>query len=389
MEKTLKANTKTKDKTAEKATACPSGPVTAVFTNRLLEWHHTANRRQMPWKGEKDPYKIWLSEIILQQTRVEQGLAYYEKFVRRYPTIQDLANADPDQVFKDWEGLGYYSRCKNLLHTATLISRDYQGIFPHKYEQILALKGIGPYTAAAISSFAFNQPHAVLDGNVFRVLARVFGIAIPVDSTAGKALFQKLAEKTLSGEMPAAYNQAIMDFGATVCKPAQPLCGSCPMEDICRAKKTGEVMQLPRKEKNLLRKTRHITWLILEWAAPNKTAAETFIYVRKRPAGDIWENLHEFYPVETQSAPAWSINSLRELLQNQLDILVEQKDIHPLPSQVQQLTHQKIHGYFYQVRLSERPRNLALANWYSLKQLDQLAFPKLLKILQTDLSAKQ
>lgn len=363
--------------------------VIALFTSRLLQWHRELNRRQMPWKGEKDPYKIWLSEIILQQTRVEQGLAYYEKFIRHYPRIQDLAAADPDQVFKDWEGLGYYSRCKNLLHTAKVITHDYQGIFPSQYEQILALKGIGPYTAAAISAFAFNQPYAVLDGNVFRVLARFFGIDTPIDSANGKLQFQGLAEKTLSKTEPAAYNQAIMDFGATVCKPAQPLCGSCVMQDSCVAKRTARVMTLPKKEKTLQKKTRHITWLILELPAQNKNSANTLFYVQKRPAGDIWENLHEFYPVESPASPDWTIDSIQELIENQLDIKLSSKDIQRLPCSAQQLTHQKIHGYFYRVKLTKKPPLLASHNWHSLQQMDQLAFPKLLKILQTNLLEKQ
>ena len=177
----------------------------------------------MPWKGEKDPYKIWLSEIILQQTRVEQGWRYYENFIERYPTIQQLAGAKDEHVFKLWEGLGYYNRCKNLLFTARFITKENEGKFPHQYEDILALKGVGPYTAAAISSFAFNQPYAVVDGNVFRVLSRIFDVETPIDSSEGKKIFTDIAFSQLDTKEPGAFNQAIMDFGATICKPALPV----------------------------------------------------------------------------------------------------------------------------------------------------------------------
>lgn len=354
---------------------------TSSFTDRLLHWHHYVNQREMPWKGEKDPYKIWLSEIILQQTRVEQGLAYYEKFVRHYPTIGDLAKAPPDQVFKDWEGLGYYSRCKNLLHTAEVVVREFNGKFPDNHDIILGLKGIGPYTAAAICAFAFNQPYAVLDGNVFRVLARIHGIETPIDSTKGKEQFRSLAEAALSKIHPAAYNQAIMDFGATVCKPAAPLCITCPMVDICVANRTAQVSSLPKKEKTLQKKTRHISWLILE------LKAEGLFYVQKRRSGDIWENLHEYYPVETAAKPEWTIEVLQDLILNQLGV----KGLHikKLPDASQQLTHQKIHGYFYQVQIAASPAKLPKTHWLSKRQIGQLAFPKLLKEIQFDIGNRK
>ena len=198
-----------------------------VFSNRLLKWNREQNTRQMPWKGEKDPYKIWLSEIILQQTRVEQGLSYYNNFIKTFPDIHKLAKAKDSTIFKLWEGLGYYTRCRNLIATARYISKDLHGKFPNTYEDIKSLKGIGPYTAAAISSFAFSLPHAVVDGNVFRVLARIYGIDRPVDSTKGKNFFTALADKLLDINQPGLYNQAIMDFGAVVCKPALPQCTKC------------------------------------------------------------------------------------------------------------------------------------------------------------------
>src|SRR5450432_3260301 len=194
------------------------------FTKKLLKWNLGSNTRTMPWKGEKDPYKIWLSEIILQQTRVEQGLGYYQKFIKAFPTVQQLAKAPQEKVFKLWEGLGYYTRCKNLIASALFISKDRKGKFPTDYESILGLKGVGPYTAAAIASFAYNLPHAVIDGNVFRVLSRYFGISTPIDSPDGKKLYALLANELLDKQEPGLYNQAIMDLGAVICKPQQPLC---------------------------------------------------------------------------------------------------------------------------------------------------------------------
>ena len=220
----------------------------------------------MPWKGEKDPYKIWLSEIILQQTRVEQGLAYYTNFIKTFPTVHQLAKAPDEKVFKLWEGLGYYSRCRNLLATARFISKELKGKFPDNYESIKALKGIGPYTAAAISSFAYNLPHAVVDGNVFRVLARVFGISKSIDSTEGKKQFTVLAEELLDKNHPGLYNQAIMDFGAVICKPAAPLCDTCVFKKECYAFRHNKVNALPVKEKKINIKKRWFYYLVLEYS---------------------------------------------------------------------------------------------------------------------------
>ena len=227
----------------------------AYFTHRLLQWNSTENNRQMPWKGEKDPYKIWLSEIILQQTRVEQGLAYYNRFIEKFPSIDKLATAPETTVFKLWEGLGYYSRCKNLIATAKHISEELKGKFPDAYMDILNLKGVGPYTASAIASFAYNLPHAVVDGNVMRVLARYFAIDTPIDSTEGKNYFTILANKLLDKNQASFYNQAIMDFGATVCKPQLPLCPTCPLQKECVAYKNNAVQGYPVKEGKLVKKT--------------------------------------------------------------------------------------------------------------------------------------
>ena len=221
------------------------------FTHLLLNWNENENHRPMPWKGEKDPYKIWLSEIILQQTRVEQGWAYYEKFLKNFPTIFQLAAAKDEKVFKLWEGLGYYNRCKNLLFTARHIVKEFKGKFPNSYEGLLLLKGVGPYTASAIASFAYNLPHAVVDGNVFRVFSRFYGIATPIDTKEGIEIFNKIATENLSTTQAGIYNQALMDFGATVCKPMAAQCPSCVMRKKCMAFTQNQVNLLPVKLKSI------------------------------------------------------------------------------------------------------------------------------------------
>lgn len=241
----------------------------------------------MPWKGETDPYRIWLSEIILQQTRVGQGTAYYERFISRFPTILDLANASEKEVFKYWEGLGYYSRCRNLIATANRIMTIYNGHFPSNYAQILDLPGIGPYTAAAISSFAFGLPYAVVDGNVERVLARFFGISAPVGSAAGKKLYTSLAGDLLDKKTPGIYNQAIMDFGATICKPQNPLCHHCVQAKGCEAFNQGWVSQLPVRAVASVRKK---GGFIISSSLPEKTKYG-FVKEPGTTSGKIFMNL--------------------------------------------------------------------------------------------------
>ena len=274
----------------------------AYFSTQLIGWNSASNRRIMPWKGEKDPYKIWLSEIILQQTRVAQGLEFYQKFVKNFPLVTNLAQASDTKIFKLWEGLGYYTRCKNLIATARYIVKERQGKFPDTYEEILALKGVGPYTAAAIVSFAYNLPYAVLDGNVFRVLARFFGINTAIDSAEGKKTFATLASQLLDKKEPALYNQAIMDFGATVCKPKVPLCNSCVLNKKCKAYTTGRTHILPIKGKSIVKKNRHFYYFIATYNSK--------VYVCKRAGGDIWENLYEFLLVENEIQIAMGIDTL-------------------------------------------------------------------------------
>lgn len=339
----------------------------ADFTKKLMKWNENSNTRAMPWKGEKDPYKIWLSEIILQQTRVEQGLAYYERFVKAFPTVRQLAKAPQEKVFKLWEGLGYYTRCKNLIATAQFISREKKGIFPNDYESILSLKGIGPYTAAAIASFAFNLPHAVLDGNVFRVLSRYFGVGTATDIPAGKKLFTLLAGELLDTNQPGLYNQAIMDFGAVICKPKQPLCKQCPQKNDCQALKHNMVKNLPVKEKQLKRKNRWLYYFIVH--------IKDGVLIRKRTTKDIWENLYEFVLYESDKLLAPGKNAfapvLKELFGNQA---MQVKNISPVFRQ--QLTHQTIAGQFVELETDALPVTMGKYELVKNAAIKKYPFPK-------------
>ncbi len=218
------------------------------FSKKIIAWYQQ-NKRELPWRNTKDPYLIWLSEIILQQTRVEQGMAYYLKFAKEFPSVKELAKAENEKVMKLWQGLGYYSRARNLHTTAKTITDNYKGKFPEQHEDILLLKGVGEYTAAAIVSFAFNKPHAVVDGNVYRLLSRVFGIETPIDTTLGKKEFNALANELLDKKNPALHNQAIMEFGAIQCKPVSPDCSVCPLNTMCFAYSKKSVSKLPVKAK--------------------------------------------------------------------------------------------------------------------------------------------
>ena len=265
--------------------AIPDSTRIAFFRKNLLEWS-AQNPRPMPWKGEPDPYKIWLSEIILQQTRVEQGLPYYQKFVARYPDVRQLAAAPEDELMKLWEGLGYYSRARNLHAAAKYMAGELGGIFPDTYAEIRKLKGVGNYTAAAIASFGFGLPYAVLDGNVYRVLARFFGIETITDTLAGQKQFSALAQQLLDPAKPAAHNQAMMDFGATWCTPQQPRCPECPFRTECRAYLDGKVAELPVKSKALVKKKRMFHYLVF--------SHQGHVFIQKRTGKDIWRGLWEF-----------------------------------------------------------------------------------------------
>ena len=310
------------------------------FQTQLLAWF-AHNHRPLPWKGERDPYLIWLSEIILQQTTVAQGLPYFERFRERYPSVKDLAAAPDDEVMKLWEGLGYYSRARNLLATARHIESNLNGSFPTTYNDILTLKGVGPYTAAAIASFGFGEAKAVVDGNVFRVLSRVFGIATPIDSTEGKHIFNQLAAEVLDEKRPADFNQAIMDFGATHCTPSRPKCGAdCPMQAFCTAFTEGNVDKLPVKSKKLTKRERFFNYLILNDGDS--------IYIRKRVEKDIWQDLYEFPLVETEILTEDETVILNAFNPSFFKELTVERKSAPMR---QLLTHQRIIVLFWEIRV--------------------------------------
>ena len=330
----------------------------------------------MPWKGEKDPYKIWLSEIILQQTRVEQGLSYYTQFIKAFPDIHSLANAQDENVFKHWEGLGYYSRCRNLIHTARYISSNLEGRFPETYNDIMSLKGIGPYTASAISSFAFNLPYAVVDGNVFRVLSRVFGVSDPVDSSAGRKVFENLAQNLLDRNCPGEYNQAIMDFGATICKPLSPHCEKCPFNKDCFAYINGQVNHLPTKKKKIKIKKRWFYFLVMEYK--NEVA------IHQRMEQDIWQQLFQFPLIETEIET--NPESVINLAVNRKDLPKDHELVSFSPFFKQQLSHQLIIARFVAVKMKKKPENDKGWIWLKKDQLAKFAFPRIINHYQDSLS---
>ena len=308
------------------------------FSDILSQWY-AINKRDLPWRSTVNPYYIWLSEIILQQTRVDQGLPYYLKFIDAFPAVADLANADEDLVLKLWQGLGYYSRARNLQFSAKLILSEFGGNFPDNHADILKLKGVGSYTAAAISSFSFGLPFAVLDGNVIRVLSRVFGIQTPFDTTAGKKQFQKLAQELLDKKNPAEYNQAIMEFGALQCVPKSPKCNDCPIVNDCIAFNTNTVSLLPVKSKKLKVKNRFLHFLVV-----NKNNE---VLIGKRNSG-IWQGLYEFPFLEFDEnlneksvlkSPLW-INFFKDSVK-QISSISEEY--------IHKLSHQKIHAKFWEI----------------------------------------
>ena len=259
------------------------------FSGRIIQWY-LLNKRDLPWRETKDPYAIWLSEVILQQTRVDQGLSYYHRFLMAFPKVNDLADAEEFEVMKLWQGLGYYSRARNLHSTAKSIVEKHGGVFPNRYEDIIALKGIGPYTAAAIASFAFGLPFATVDGNVYRILSRIFGLEIPIDSTIGKKQFAQLGNELLDKTQPGLFNQAMMELGALICSPKNPQCDICPFRKDCKAKALGLIDVLPVKEKKVKVKERVFHYLVM--------SDEKLVIMKRRGAGDIWQGLFDFPVIE-------------------------------------------------------------------------------------------
>lgn len=341
------------------------------FGKKVISWYHK-NKRELPWRNTTDPYKIWLSEVILQQTRVDQGLAYYYRFTETYPEVKQLANASEDEILKLWQGLGYYSRARNLHSAAKDILKRFNGVFPGNFEEIRSLKGVGDYTAAAIASFAFKLPHAVVDGNVFRVLSRYSGISTAIDSGAGKKEFTALANELLGKHQPDIFNQAIMEFGSKQCKPVSPDCQSCPLQTTCYAFTSGKVNSLPVKSKKTKIRKRFFHYLVIR--------EKDNFFIRQRKEKDIWTGLHDFPLIETAkpessgtviTSEEWK-SYFGERKSEITNISNEHRHI---------LSHQHIHATFYEIRSDLKTFNEKKENWKKVnsESVKEFAVPRLIE----------
>ena len=306
------------------------------FSRALLPWYRE-HHRPLPWRETQDPYRIWLSEVILQQTRVDQGMAYWRRFVERYPTVQDLAAAHEDDVLKLWQGLGYYSRARNLLKAARQVVNDFGGSFPATHADLLKLKGVGDYTASAIASICFHQPDAVVDGNVYRVLARAFGIDMPIDSTAGRKRFKELAQELIDPTNPGDHNQAVMELGATVCTPKNYACLLCPLQPKCAAFAAGRIDDLPVKEGVTRTRDRFFNYLHIRH--PNG------VYMHQRGPKDIWQGLFELPLIESERSLArrYLISETDRLFGTGWKVLAKSDEVKHV------LSHQLIRAVFWEV----------------------------------------
>jgi len=308
----------------------------------LLEWYGK-NKRDLPWRKERDPYKIWLSEIILQQTRVDQGLPYYLAFSEKFPTIFDLAHASENIVLRAWQGLGYYSRARNLQKCAKIIAEQHAGVFPTTRKELIKLPGIGPYTSAAIASFAYGRKEAVVDGNVIRVISRLYGIEKDVSSQKTVDQISSIAESLISADHPDLFNQAIMEFGALHCTPKKPDCSQCIFVDSCVARRTGNVELLPFKSKKTKKRDRHFSYLMIQVGKK--------MLLRKRKTKDIWNGLFEFFLIENQSQMDFDGLLLPDALSNQAGMwkLIDESKLYN-----HVLSHQNIHCQFFHIKVSNK-----------------------------------
>lgn len=337
------------------------------FAHTIMAWYKI-NERDLPWRQTKDPYIIWLSEIILQQTRVEQGLPYFNRFAARFPTVQDFAIADEDAILRLWQGLGYYSRARNMHKAAKMVMQNFDGTFPTSYREAISLPGVGAYTASAISSFAANEVRAVVDGNVYRVLARVFGIETPINSNQGKKEFQELADQLIDQDQPGLFNQAIMDFGATQCTPKKPLCNTCIFESNCVAHNKKQVENLPVKLKGKKSRSRFFHYFIVQ--------SDDGIMVSKRGENDVWANLYEFPMIETTERTGvvelMESDLYKSYFGDALPIAIGEEIKHVL-------SHQNIYAQFYYLPKETIVKNKKSQWRYILSEnLDNLAKHKLI-----------
>lgn len=334
------------------------------FSNNLLPWYKE-HHRDLPWRKTKDPYFIWLSEIILQQTRVDQGMPYYRHFIEKYPTVKSLANASEQEVFKSWEGLGYYSRARNLHAAAKTIVSDFQGVFPKEMKDIRNLKGVGPYTSAAIGSFAFGHVQAAIDGNAYRVFSRFLQIKAAIDTPKGKKQFELIGAELIDQTDPASFNQAIMELGATICTPKKPLCQECPLQEKCLSAHSPERLNLPVKSKKIKKKDRYFDYLVLQYQGK--------VLIRERKNKDIWSGLNEFYLIEN-TVP----NSQKVLDQtfHKIPYSSVKWNVH---NQKRILTHQRLFITFHLVEL-QKSLMLEDFRWISVEDIKDFAFPKTLQL---------
>lgn len=352
---------------ADLPTKTCGGASLSWWSNTLLTWYES-HRRELPWRETCNPYTIWISEIILQQTRVAQGIDYFHRFIERFPDVRTLAEADEEEVLKLWQGLGYYSRARNLHAAARQMAE--QGCFPHTYEDIRRLKGVGDYTAAAIASIAFGLPHAVVDGNVYRVLARYFGLHNPIDTTQGQKLFKELASTLLDARDPGRYNQAMMDFGAMQCTPMTPRCTSCPLSDGCWANANNATSQLPFKQKRTAVQHRYFAYLYVRTGE--------HILLRRRGKGDIWQGLYEPVVIEYDAHTPTEEELRRHPLLR--DVLAA-SPLHLLAQNItHQLTHRHLHADFYVV---DAPVGTSIEGYTAVREelRTQYAIPRLVERL--------
>jgi len=313
-----------------------------VFSKVLIDWY-LINKRELPWRKVNDPYRIWLSEIMLQQTRIEQGMPYYLRFTAAFPSVFELAAAPQQKVLKLWQGLGYYSRARNLHETAKVVSEELNGIFPKSYKELKKLKGVGDYTAAAIASICYNEPVAVVDGNVYRVLSRFFDVDTPINSTAGNKEFKALASELLDENEPANFNQALMEFGALQCKPRNPLCESCPLSAGCLALKKNKIKELPVKLKKTKVRKRYFNYLVL-------VSKENETLLQQRTGKGIWHGLYEFPLIETEKPLKPGVSPSEEKIGELIGTKDYSLELHNELPMVHKLSHQHIYTQFWWVK---------------------------------------